>query len=198
MDIVSHHGLISRWLGEHRDLLLARAGSPSPDLLRTLEARGWDDFLLSLDEGELAAFERDGSLAPMPARAPASFRDLCAQALVRAAVPSLEPAHEPMACRRRPHEKARKHIQVDAFAALVSPLAARARRVVDVGSGHGHLTRALASRVRAAVVGLERDPTLARRARELASDDGPSFESRDVLAEGLALEAGDCGVGLHA
>ncbi len=97
-----------------------------------------------------------------------------------------------------PGEPARKSVQIDAFARQVLPLAQAARRVVDVGSGHGHLTRAIAERLVLPVLGLERDRTLARRAVQLAAEDGPSFAVRDVLAEGLPLAAGDCVIGLHA
>lgn len=97
-----------------------------------------------------------------------------------------------------PGASARKSAQIDAFAQQVLPLAQAARRVVDVGSGHGHLTRAIAERIALPVLGLERDRTLARRAVQLAAEEGPSFAVRDVLAEGLPIAAGDCVIGLHA
>jgi SAM-dependent methyltransferase len=81
------------------------------------------------------------------------------------------------------------------------PLAARARIVVDVGSGHGHMTRDLADRIPAPIRGLERDPSLADRARALSSGmpgTSPDFAVTDVLRDGLALSEGDCVVGLHA
>ena len=77
------------------------------------------------------------------------------------------------------------------------PLAANAARVVDVGSGHGHLTRAIAERIALPVVGLERDVALAERARGLSFAASLDFAVTDVLRDGLALEPGDCVIGLH-
>lgn len=98
-------------------------------------------------------------------------------------------------------ETPRKRAQVDAFAGVVIPLAAEATRVVDVGSGHGHLTRQIAERIERPVVGLERNPVLADRARHLASskkERTPLFAQTDVLQDGLPITADDCVVGLHA
>ncbi len=78
------------------------------------------------------------------------------------------------------------------------PLAANATRVVDVGSGHGHLTRDIAERIALPVVGLERDVALADRARELAKEESATFAVTDVLRDGLGLGGGDCVIGLHA
>jgi SAM-dependent methyltransferase len=89
-------------------------------------------------------------------------------------------------------------VQVDAFATLVLPLAKDATRVVDVGSGHGHLTREIAERIEHPVVGLERNVGLALRAGRLPSTASPSFAVTDVLADGLPLAEGDCVIGLHA
>jgi SAM-dependent methyltransferase len=95
-------------------------------------------------------------------------------------------------------ETPRKRAQIDAFGRLVTPLATRATRVLDVGSGHGHLTRELASQLGLPVIGLERDPALAGRARSLSPGASPSFAVTDVLREGLTLSGGDCVIGLHA
>jgi hypothetical protein len=98
----------------------------------------------------------------------------------------------------RPGETPRKRAQIDAFRALVQSVAARLTRVVDVGSGHGHLTRAIAERVQHPVIGLERDAVLAGRARAMSEGRGPSFVVTDVLRDGLTPLPGDCFVGLHA
>lgn len=90
--------------------------------------------------------------------------------------------------------------RIAAFGRLVSAIASRAARVVDVGSGHGHLTRNLAERVGLPVVGLERDGALAGAARRRSSEASPppTFTITDVLQDGLTLSDGDCVVGLHA
>jgi len=69
---------------------------------------------------------------------------------------------------------------------------------VDVGSGHGHLTREIAEETGLPVLGLERDATLAGRARTLSPGASPTFLVTDVLRDGLALSTGDCVIGLHA
>lgn len=134
--------------------------------------------------------------ARWPERAPASLVALTERARDACAMPALVRGEGRSPLRRR--EKPRKRAQVDAFAELVVPLAADAARVVDVGSGHGHLTREIAERVAVPVVGLERDETLALRARTLPSLAAPSFAVTDVVRDGLALSPRDCVVGLHA
>lgn len=179
---------------DNRDVLDARPGTgaaPEP-----LVARGWASFLESIDDDLLDAFEVQGLDAAWPARAPRSLVDLTEQARAACELPMLIEGERRGPLRRR--EKPRKRAQVDAFAELVVPLCAGAARVVDVGSGHGHLTRELAERVPLPVVGLERDEELATRARALPSTATPAFAITDVVRDGLALSRGDCVVGLHA
>jgi SAM-dependent methyltransferase len=196
-------------LAQHRDLLDARPGaSPEPlearrDAASPLEQRGWSTYLLALDDAALARIEGAGTEAPWPEGSPTSLqafvedvRAVVASAgVLAAASPSAAPP--PRHATRR--ETPRKRAQIDAFAEAITPLARSCARVVDVGSGHGHLTRDLASRLALPVVGLERDPKLAETARALARDGGDAaFAVTDVLAQGLAVEAEDCIVGLHA
>jgi protein-L-isoaspartate O-methyltransferase len=179
---------------------------PQDPHVRAVAARGWQDALLGLTEHELDALEAGGLDAPWPPSAPASLTEVLSRARASCALPLLTSApHESTPARR--HETPRKQAQVDAFARLLTPVLRDARRVLDVGSGHGHLTRALASRLaqqsRAIeVVGLERDAALTARARALADTHGlaqaVTFARADVVKEGLALAAGDCVVGLHA
>jgi SAM-dependent methyltransferase len=200
--------LRARWesaaglIAENRDVLDARP--EDGDAPHALVSRGWAAFLVACDDDELAAFEIDGLDATWPAETPDSLlsligraREICAMGLLE--VPSYACSNEAMRPARR-RETPRKRAQVDAFARVVLPLAAHARRVVDVGSGHGHLTREIAERIALPVVGLERDVALADRARSLSSFDGssPTFSETDVLRDGLAISEGDCVIGLHA
>ncbi len=90
---------------------------------------------------------------------------------------------------RRPrHVKARKQAQIDAFVAAASELTG-VERVVDLGSGHGHLTRALGGLAEA--IGVEREPSRAARARELG---GEFIQGEGARAR---LRPGDLAVGLH-
>jgi SAM-dependent methyltransferase len=200
----------ARLVAAHRDVVDARTPSPlSP--LSPLSTRGWAQFLRSLDDEELAALEIGGHSATWPSRAPASLLALVAAARDVCALPMLpepEPAspishasptsHASHASPQRRRETPRKRAQIDAFARIVLPVARDASRIFDVGSGHGHLTRAIAERIDRPVVGLDRDQDLAARARSLPSTATPSFAVTDVLRDGLSLGARDCVIGLHA
>ena len=187
----------ARLVAESRDLIEGRPGGSGDDPPSALASRDWASFLLSLDDGELAAIETQGYRARWPARTPPGLRSLVEQAGDVCAVPSFPYPKGPVGAARR-GETPRKRAQIDAFGRLVVPLATHATRVVDVGSGHGHLTRDIARRTGLPVVGLERDAGLAGRARVLSSDASPTFAVTDVLRDGLALSTGDCVIGLHA
>lgn len=205
VSIASRWDEAARLVADSRDVLDARPGDGAavPEALVT---RGWASFLASLDDPAVDALEIDGHHASWPAGAPASLVRLLERARSVCAVPSLvtsptptEDTHARASIRpSRRSETPRKRAQIEAFARVILPLAAGAARVVDVGSGHGHLTRELAERIALPVVGLERDLVLADRARALASSTSTSFAVTDVLAEGLPLAPGDCVIGLHA
>ncbi len=194
---ISEHEAVARLVAESRDLLEARPGASgtTPD---ALVARGWATFLLSLDEGEVAAIESHGHAARWPERTPWDLRALVERAARASALPALLAVRDAARAPKR-RETRRKRAQVEAFRSVVHPLAARSARVVDVGSGHGHLTREIAAETGLPVVGLERDAALAARAQSLsAGPSSPTFAVIDVLRDGLALAPGDCVIGLHA
>jgi SAM-dependent methyltransferase len=186
----------ARLVAGSRDVLDGRPGAGG-DPPTAIVSRGWDSFLLSLDDRELAAIEIHGHDAPWPERTPPGLQSLAARAGEVCALPSLTTLAAPPGPPQR-GETPRKRAQIDAFGRLVAPIAARATRVIDVGSGHGHLTREIARRIARPVIGLERDPALAGRARTLSSGASPTFAVTDVLRDGLAFSGGDCVVGLHA
>ncbi len=187
----------TRLIATHRDVLDARPTfGDAPD---ALVARGWASFLLGLDEASLVSLEVRGHEGKWPDGAPPSLAAFLAEARDVCALSPHPPApRDATALAARRGERPRKSAQIDAFARVVLPLAARATRVIDVGSGHGHLTRAIAERIALPVIGLERDVGLAARARTLSTRASPSFDVTDVVSDGLALAAGDCVVGLHA
>ena len=192
---------VARLIAENRDVLDARAADG--DAPTALVTRGWAAFVLSLDDDALAAIEILGHDAAWPDQTPASLRLLIDASRDACALPSLAqsspcPSQEEGYRPQRRRETARKAAQVEAFARLILPLATRATRVVDVGAGHGHLTREIADRIALPVVGLERDVGLADRARLLSPGASPSFAVTDVLRDGLSLAEGDCVIGLHA
>lgn len=185
----------ARLVVESRDLLDARPREEEPP--ESIASRGWAEFLLGIDDAELAALEMGGLDATWPDHAPSSLVTLAAEARAVCDVGSLD-AEPVVKTSLRRLETPRKRAQIDAFARVVAPLATRASRIVDVGSGHGHLTRDLAERFALPVVGLERDDALAGRARSLSAGASPSFAVTDVLRDGLSLSGDDCVVGLHA
>jgi len=187
-----------------RDVLDARGEHVAQ---AALAARGWDAFLLSLTGERLEAFEARGRDADWNRKlandlwdAPPTLLAMVEEVRAVCALPSLldGSADDGAARPARRLETPRKRAQIDAFARLVVPLAEHATRVVDVGSGHGHLTRAIAERIDAPVVGLERDVELAERARGLPTHGDADFAVTDVLRDGLGLRPGDCVLGLHA
>ncbi len=189
--------LLASLLAEARDLLDARPRDGTPPL--PIATRGWDSFLGALDDDVLERLESQGLAGGWPAHTPPSLLTLIERA--REATRTPAPPRPASSLDARPlglRESARKRAQVDAFTHALVPLAAKATRVVDVGAGHGHLTRAVAVRLSLPVLGLERDQALADRARSLDVDGATTFTVTDVLREGLPFLAGDLVIGLHA
>jgi hypothetical protein len=207
VNVAARWDAAARLVAGHRDLLDARPGAArsveddagaAPAALVT---RGWAEFLLALTDGELDALEIAGHDATWPPGAPPSLVALAEAARAVCALPMLVApplSPPPIDARARRLETPRKRAQIEAFARVIVPLASDAERIIDVGSGHGHLTRDIAERIARPVIGLERQATLAERARSLPSTASPSFAVTDVLREGLTLGAADCVIGLHA
>lgn len=203
----SHHEKSTALIRGSLDLLEDRLdGSGEGQALAT---RGWREFLLGFDDAQLDAIECRGLEATWPEHTPASLCALLALTREVCALPRLDLIDVNGAAastKARRHEAPRKQAQIDAFARLALPLTMRARRVLDVGSGHGHLTREIAARLGAegapssvlSVVGIERDPLLAARARALASPSAITFATTDVVRDGVPLTSDDCILGLHA
>lgn len=165
--------------------------------------RGWDGFLLGLDEGELGRCEAEG-LDARAADLPGAPPDLVALALAVGAVtrlPSLQQGpHAETALRA---VSARKRRQLPALLGAVTAMADHAARIVDVGAGSGHFTMLAADLFAREAVGLERNPervaAAVARARELGASAGQArFVSVDACREGLAFARDDLAVGLHA
>lgn len=193
--------LAERWdalaeaLRGYRDVLDARVlDGRCP---AALERRGWAAPLLALSDEALITLEIEGVEAEAPASLPGSLVGLFTLARELTQLPLLC-AEEPPARRLRRLETPRKRTQVQALAELARPLLVDARRVVEVGAGHGHLAREVAAQVERPVVGLERDPALSRKAQQLESFDRLSFVEGDALLGELPLGPGDCALGLHA
>jgi len=181
-------------LEDASDILQGRVHEPRPP--SWCEARGWSDFLVRLDDDALHAAEREGLAAIVRGRrdVPTDLAELARRVDELAAVPSAASTDEVRPIHRA---KLRKQAQVEALSSLARTHLSPPKRIVDVGAGHGHLTRALARALGSDAVGLDRDPERVRAARELTND-GPAFERWDASTTPLALEPSDLVVGLHA
>lgn len=190
------HDEASIVLAEVRDVVCERAAGAEPP--SWCVRRGWVDFLGRLTDEEVLAADRDGLVALVLAR-PDAPRELAALAGAVRRVTDLPHAAgapvEPVALRRASE---RKRVQVAAFAALVAGLPRAPSRIVDVGSGHGHLTRHLAHTAGVPAEGWERDPTRVAVASALSASASVRFVTIDLRDGGVVLGSQDLVVGLHA
>lgn len=190
MSIMERWHRASALIAGCRDILAERPAVEPP---RWAVERGWVDRLRGLDEPTLRRCEAEG-LAAHPSSAPP---DLTALVVEADAVCRLPPLARPDHRAPTHRVKARKRRQLAGFAAAIVARGLSARRVVDVGAGHGHLTRHLAEALRVEALGLEVHPARVAQARRLAGP-GVRFEAVDLFAEQPSLTADDLVVGLHA
>ncbi len=196
-------------LARYADVVDARVTGAHPPAW--VETRGWRRFLLDLPEAVVERSERCGPVEVLAGEpdAPESLIRLVEAVRAVTAMPWLgdgptdadAPATTTTTTTTDSPERgvgARKQQQISALAALCQAGMGGARRIVDVGAGHGHLTRTLRARLGIDSIGLERDPARLATARALAGRDGPRFERVDAVAEAPDLRRGDLAVGLHA
>ncbi|HJL17015.1 MAG TPA: methyltransferase [Sandaracinaceae bacterium LLY-WYZ-13_1] len=181
-------------LADVEDVLAHRVTAPEPPGWAT--RRGWASFLAALSDDALVACERRGPAAVLPTLpgVPAELRELAERVTARSALPAGEPAERVPALRQA---SPRKRAQVAALAALVRRWAPRTERIVDLGAGKGHLTRALAEALDLPAIGVERRDAVVRRARDLTFDARVRFVAGDA-ARDVAPGPSDLLVGLHA
>lgn len=186
-----------RLLAGARDVVLGRVVGPEPPAW--CSARGWEGFLLGLEEGALARCEAQGLARALDALpdAPGSLRELAAEVrALEAGWPDAAPTPVPALPGASPRKGAQVAALVELVGARRSATSHRGawRRVIDAGAGRGHLTRELARALGVPALGLERDPARVATARAL----GGTFEVRDAANDSLGLAPGDLLVGLHA
>jgi hypothetical protein len=160
--------------------------------------RGWDTYLATLSDEELEAGESRGLAAILPRDAPPALRTLVHDVAAVVDLP-LRPADGQLPAQAAlPRASFRKRQQVSALACAAREVAPAACRVVDAGSGHGHLTRHLSGAMGLPALGIERDMARVVVARGLVKDTPVTFEARAASDGNLGLRAGDLLVGLHA
>jgi SAM-dependent methyltransferase len=177
------------------DVLAERVHEPTPPTWAA--ARGWTRFLLGLDDASLERCEHGDTAVELASmlEAPASLREVAHQVVeaTRVRPTTLEAEVEPL---RRASE--RKRLQVATLGALVRDWAPRARRIVDLGAGHGHLTRELARTLELEALGIEERAHVVANAQALTDNERVRFVAHDALAAPVELAPDDLVVGLHA
>lgn len=190
------HARASALLASVRDIIDVRpAGAEVP---AWCAARGWTEFLAALSDEVVHACERDGLARHLPSL-PSAPPDLVALARELCDVTDLTALQAPLPGDVSHHGASpRKRAQVAAFESLAACVSAGCARVVDVGSGHGHLTRHLSRALALPAEGWERDPALVATATALTRGEDARFVTVDVRAMTDPLRATDLVVGLHA
>jgi SAM-dependent methyltransferase len=181
------------------DLIEGRVSGDAPPAWCV--ARGWSEFLLALDDAALARCEVSGlsSVLDASSDAPASLVALVRAARDAAEVPALRLEVAPICAAQGRSVPLRKQPQLEALLAAVRPLGAHARRIVDVGAGHGHFARRAAERFDTETLGLDRDEARVKTATSLSvGTPGARFLAFDASSEELSLGEGDLAIGLHA
>ena len=186
----------SALLASARDIIDERPEGPRAPAWCT--ARGWTTFLDALPDDAVLAAERDGLAATVASMrcAPVDLVALADAVRGVTALPAVEARAGDAVDGRR--ASPRKRSQVASFASIVAPLARGRARVVDVGSGHGHLTRHLARALDLPAEGWERDAARVAVAAALSGDARARFVTVDARALAGSLEGTDLVVGLHA
>ncbi len=160
--------------------------------------RGWDAFLSELSRADFLAAEQDPASWFARSDAPSSLRELASRAAFITSPRDSPPAAVVSKAPR--HIKQRKWAQLSALCVIAAHRFEGVSRVVDLGSGHGHLTRALARTLNSGdSVGVDWDDDRIARAIALsdANDDSTSFVRGDGTANAGELRSGDLVSGLH-
>jgi len=194
--ILDHFEAASAVLASVRDVVHERAvGREQP---RWCGERGWTTFLRDMPDVEVLRAERDGlgALLETMHDAPASLTALARDVARIVDLPvAAHVTSEAVSSRRA---SPRKREQVAAFAASLPQLSGNTSRVVDIGSGHGHLTRHLAAELGLEAEGWEHDAERVAVANALTHDERARFVTTDVREGAKDLRASDLVVGLHA
>ncbi|MFT5356083.1 MAG: hypothetical protein ACI9KE_003306 [Polyangiales bacterium] len=179
-------------LGEAQDIVGGRPHYDAPP--EWAESRDWSGFLSRLTDAQVVEAEHDpGVWLAACAEAPASLRALGrrATAIVERYEFSGESTTAPKA---RRHVKKRKSAQLHALCTVAALRFEGVERIIDLGSGHGHLTRALALTLRPhETLGVDWDDARIARAIDLSAaspDDAPVDAPRFVHGDASRADAG--------
>lgn len=169
------------------------------------ERRGWTQFLLGLSEAELRRCEGEGLAVALKelSGVPESLSALARRVREVSSLPVLRTAIAPQSQEDFRGVGLRKQRQLAGLLGALAPLAAPARRIVDVGTGSGHFARLSAAHFGRATLGLERNPErVARATHRVQASEGEGvraeFAVLDAGREPLVLFPNDLAIGLHA
>lgn len=145
------------------------------------QARGWSDYLLSLEEDALHEADLKG-IAPWfesDTHCPQSLRDLAARVASLTRLPSFNAAKMTSTVQGA---SARKNQQITAILQLLPQFFPKPTHLIDVGSGRGHLATLLAQAFMVPTLGMECHPGRVRYAKLRTGDAPVEFLSTDVLS----------------
>lgn len=173
-------------LGESRDIIADRPHYDAPPAWA--DSREWSGFLAGLTDAQLIAAEHDpGAWLADSADAPSSLRALGQRATEIVGRYEFAGAST-SAPRAKRHVKKRKSAQLHALCTVATQRFEGVERIIDLGSGHGHLTRALALALRPQeTMGVDWDDERIARAIGLSASD----DDDDAAGELVRFVHGD-------
>lgn len=184
------------FLDEYGDVAATRLASPEAPAF--VLRREWAAYLGSLSDDELAQAESAPEAFVLGrSEVPSTLRELARAAREVTRLERLDGGGEFVEVRER-LVKERKSKQIAAFVTLIAELGRDASRLVDVGSGMGHLSRVASGHLSRDALGLEREPRLVELASALASGSAAAYRVADAFDGTLAFESGELALGLHA
>jgi protein-L-isoaspartate O-methyltransferase len=162
--------------------------------------RNWTDFLLQLSDSDVADCEAHGLAARVRSMegVPRDLLELASNIQQVISLPALGTSPHELSRTSRHAIMLRKQAQLSALLGALLHMGSAARRIVDVGSGSGHLTRLAAELFGRETIGVERNSNLVEAASARLGD---KQDVRFVLGdacESLVLEPSDLALGLHA
>lgn len=194
----SEHALLRAlaFLEAHADVVATRIASGTRPAF--IEARGWGTYLDALSHDDLERAETNPfGFFEAASDAPPSLRAFARTARALTVLDRAEPLDDHGRLRAR-LLKERKSSQIAGLLALIEELGGTPLRLVDVGSGMGHLSRIASERLRRDAVGLDWNERLLDTARDLAAGTSATYRVADALEGPLPIERSDLVLGLHA
>ncbi|MFO0660281.1 MAG: methyltransferase [Polyangiaceae bacterium] len=133
--------------------------------------RGWVDYLASLDEAALRECELHGAASFLlgDETCPDSLRRLASESLALCEIEPLDRVeHAPTQLERERKVRPRKQSQIEWFSQAITERFPSVHQVIDIGAGHGHLTRVVSDQLGVRAIALENNESRVTVGRALA------------------------------